>query len=146
MTGRCLLLAFWLFAAGAWCADDVAQPTKLVLDAGAFTLPGTERSTIAGTAGEVAVLDHEAFRTGDGRFDAGVYAVEGPHRFSVEDDYGVDEFMYFLDGGVTLTSVDGRRTEVRAGEAVVVPKRWRGVWESQGYRKIYVIRSDEPIE
>jgi uncharacterized cupin superfamily protein len=126
--------------------EIVEQPTKLVLGAQAFEQPGTQRSTVEGPAGEVAVLDHESFRTADGRFDAGVYAVAGPHRFDVEDDYGVDEFMYFLEGGVTLVSVDGTRTEVGAGEAVVVPKGWRGTWESDGYKKIYVIRSDDPIE
>ena len=128
-------------------ADEVIQhPTKLVLGPQAFAQPGTERSTLEGNDGEVEVLDHESFRTADGKFDAGVYAVAGPHRFEVKDGYGVDEFFYFLEGGVTLTSVDGQRTEVGVGEAVVIPKGWRGTWESPGYKKIYVIRSDEPIE
>ena len=128
-------------------ADEVVEhPTKLVLDAQAFEQPGTERSTLDGIEDKVEVLDHESFRTADGKFDAGVYAVAGPHRFEVKDGYGVDEFFYFLEGGVTLTSVDGKRTEVGAGEAVVIPKGWRGTWESPGYKKIYVIRSDEPIE
>jgi uncharacterized cupin superfamily protein len=144
---RKALLGLALFVASTSTgADDAPQPTKLVLGPEVFALAGTERSTLEGTAGTANVLDHEAFRTADGRFDAGVYAVDGPHRFELAHDYGVDEFMYFLEGSVTLTSVDGRRTDVGAGEAVVIPKTWRGVWESPGYRKIYVIRSDEPIE
>ena len=130
----------------ARAGEGVEHPTKLVLGAQAFAQPGTERSTLAGTEGEVAVLDHESFRAPDGKFDAGVYQVAGPHRFDVMEDYGVDEFMYFLEGGVTLISTDGTRTEVGAGEAVVIPKGWRGTWESAGYKKIYVIRSDAPIE
>ena len=142
-----VLVLFSLLGGTLARADEVVEhPTKLVLGAQAFAQPGTESSTLAGTEGEVAVLDQEAFRTPDGKFDAGVYQVAGPHRFDVKADYGVDEFMYFLEGGVTLISVDGKRTEVGAGEAVVIPKGWRGTWESAGYKKIYVIRSDAPIE
>jgi uncharacterized cupin superfamily protein len=134
-------------ALSALAADDVVHPTKLALGADAFLSAATVRSTHSGTKGEVDVLDHEAFRAADDRFDAGVYAVSGPHRAEIAQDYGVDEFMYFLEGGVTLISADGTRTEVGAGEAVVVPKTWRGVWESEGYKKIYVIYSpDKPIE
>lgn len=140
------LFATLSLGAPVYSGEVAEHPTKLVLGAQAFEQPGTKRSTLAGTEDEVAVLDHEAFRTADGKFDAGVYAVAGPHRFEIKDGYGVDEFFYFLEGGVTLTSVDGTRTEVGVGEAVVVPKGWRGTWESPGYKKIYVIRSDKPIE
>lgn len=30
-------------------------------------------------------------------------------RYEIGEPYGVDEFMYFLEGGVTLTSVDGSK-------------------------------------
>ena len=49
--------------------------------------------------------------------------------------------MFFLEGSVTLTSSDGTVTVVNAGEAVTIPKEFTGVWESDGYRKIWVIYS-----
>jgi len=131
----------------AMAADDVVHPTRLTLGVEAFAAAETVRSTQPGTQGDVEVLDYEAFRTSNGKFDAGTYAVSGPHRFEIEQPYGVDEFMYFLEGGVTLVSRDGARMDVRAGDAVVIPSNWRGTWESQGYRKIYVIYSaTKPIE
>ena len=61
----------------------------------------------------------------------------------ITEPYGVDEFMYFLEGGVTLTSSDGTVTEIEAGEAVTIPKEWTGIWETEGYRKIWVIYSED---
>ena len=60
-----------------------------------------------------------------------------------ESAYGVDEFMYFLEGGVKLTSSDGTVQTINAGEAVTIPKEWTGIWETDGYRKIWVIYSDD---
>jgi len=37
----------------------------------------------------------------------------GKTRSEIDEPYGVDEFMYFLEGGVTLTSSDGTVTESR---------------------------------
>jgi uncharacterized cupin superfamily protein len=61
--------------------------------------------------------------------------------FVMEEDYGVDEFMYFLEGSVTLTSEDGTVQTINAGEAVTIPKEWRGTWATDGYTKIWVIYS-----
>jgi uncharacterized cupin superfamily protein len=49
--------------------------------------------------------------------------------------------MYFIKGSVTLTSSDGRVQSVEAGEAVTIPKEWTGIWETEGYTKIWVIYS-----
>ncbi len=90
--------------------------------------------------------DVEAFLSSDRHFDAGMYR-SGPNRHEITEPYGVDEFMYFLEGGVTLTSSDGTVQEIRAGDGIVIPKEWRGVWETDGYMKIYVTYSpDKPIE
>ena len=64
----------------------------------------------------------------------------GPGRFEIGDDgYGVDEFMYFLKGSVKLTSSDGSVQIINAGEAVTLSKEWSGIWETDGYTKMYVI-------
>ena len=47
--------------------------------------------------------------------------------------------MFFLAGGVTLTSADGTALQVQAGEGVAVPKGWQGHWSTKGYKKYYVI-------
>ena len=51
--------------------------------------------------------------------------------------------MFFLEGSVTLTSSDGTVTEIGAGEGVTIPKEWTGIWETDGYRKIWVIYSED---
>lgn len=88
------------------------------------------------------ILDITSLMSSDGRFASGMYKA-GPSRVEIDEPYGVDEFMYFLEGGVTLTSSDGTVTTIEAGEAVTIPKEWTGVWETSGYRKIWVIYSED---
>jgi uncharacterized cupin superfamily protein len=78
----------------------------------------------------------------DGRFASGMYK-SGKTRAEVTEPWGVDEFMYFLEGGATLISSDGTVTEVSAGEAVTVPREWTGTWVTDGYTKIWVIYSED---
>jgi uncharacterized cupin superfamily protein len=90
--------------------------------------------------------DVEAFVSSDRKFDAGIYR-SGPVLLVDDEEYGVDEFMYFLEGGVILTSIDGTKLEVGPGDAVIIPKEWRGTWHTpEGYLKIYVIHFPEPME
>jgi len=84
--------------------------------------------------------DVEVFLSKDKQFDAGMYR-SGKVRAEIKAPYGVNEYMHFLEGGVTLTSSDGTVTEVRAGDSVVIPEDWTGVWDTEGYTKIYVIYS-----
>lgn len=76
----------------------------------------------------------------DKSFSSGMYK-SGKTRIEITRPYGVDEFMYFLEGGVTLTSSDGTELVIDAGEAVTIPKEWTGVFETDGYTKIWVIYS-----
>ncbi|MCE2559982.1 MAG: DUF861 domain-containing protein [Acidobacteria bacterium] len=76
----------------------------------------------------------------DGSFSSGMYRSRKT-RIEVTQPYGVDEFMYFLEGGVTLTSSDGTELVINAGDAVTVPREWTGVFETDGYTKIWVIYS-----
>ena len=89
--------------------------------------------------------DVETFISSDRKFDAGIFR-SGAVRSEIDEPYGVDEFMYFIEGGVTLTSVDGSETVIRAGDAVMIPREWRGVWDTNGYLKIYVIHYQTPLE
>jgi len=138
--------------AGGWMASDAYESAGT----GAVLPVKLDRDDLSGKAferfqslvqeheeqGEVwTTTDAEIFLSPDKQFDAGVYR-SGPVRLSITEDYGVHEFMYFLEGSVLLTSTDGSRLEVSAGEAVLIPENWRGIWDSPaGYRKIYVIYS-----
>lgn len=85
-------------------------------------------------------LDITSLKSSDGKFASGLYR-SGKVRAEIDEPYGVDEFMYFLEGGVTLTSTDGTVVKVNAGEAVTIPREWTGVWDTEGYTKIWVIYS-----
>ncbi|PEQ13104.1 hypothetical protein B2G71_08515 [Novosphingobium sp. PC22D] len=90
----------------------------------------------AGERHGVAFKWFEMLKSAD-KSSAGVYAAEASN--SDIEAYPHDEFMYFLDGSVTLTSADGTVTRVNAGDGVTIPKGWKGNWTTGGYRKFYVI-------
>ena len=123
----------------AMALAEVAHPAKL--SAEALTGAGfTHPDTIVTETPTGNILDLTSLKSSDGKFASGMYAA-GAQRFEITEPYGVDEFMFFLEGSVTLTSSDGTVTVVNAGEAVTIPKEFTGVWESDGYRKIWVIYS-----
>lgn len=87
-------------------------------------------------------IDVSLIKSRDGRFEAGVYSA-GPSDTAIES-YEDDEFMFFLEGGVTLTAADGSVLEVVAGEGVAIPKGWKGRWTTAGYKKYYVTYASGP--
>ncbi len=87
-------------------------------------------------------LDVTTLLSSDKKFASGMYR-SGKVRFEIEEPYGVDEFMYFLEGNITLTSADGSVQVINAGEGVTIPKEWTGVWDTEGYTKIWVIYSED---
>ena len=123
---------------GAVTAEVVypAKQSSKHLTGYAFNNPDTiVTETPGGT-----IRDLTSLKSSDGKFASGMYSA-GKSRFDITDPYGVDEFMFFLEGSVTLTSDDGSQMTINAGEAVTIPKEWTGVWETDGYRKIWVIYS-----
>ena len=53
-----------------------------------------------------------------------------------------DEFVWVLDGELTLTHVDGQPATYTAGDAVFVPKGFMGSWETRGnYRELAIIEA-----
>ena len=118
---------------------EVIYPAKLSvtdLKGGAFSSP----TTVVIGKGDAEVLDFTSSKASDGKFASGMYKA-GPQTFDITEPYGVDEFMFFLEGSVTLTSADGSAVTVSEGEAVTIPKEWTGRWQTAGYRKIWVIYS-----
>lgn len=54
--------------------------------------------------------------------------------------YEVDEFMWLLEGEVTMVMPDGSEVTTRAGEAFVIPKGLKCQWKQPGYvRKYFMI-------
>lgn len=134
-----ILSSVVLFASSS-PADTAVHPARIGagdMSGAVFDSPDTIR-----TEGEdgSTTLDITSLLSSDGKFASGMYR-SGKSRFEATEPYGVDEFMYFLEGGVTLTSSDGTVTEIRAGDAVTIPKEWTGIWETDGYTKIWVIYS-----
>ena len=136
-----IILTFVLIAllTGNVAYAEQVYPAKLSvtdLAGSAFDRP----ETLVTQEGDEQILDLTSLKSSDGKFASGMYKA-GAQIFDITEPYGVDEFMFFLEGSVTLTSSDGSVTTVNAGEAVTIPKEWTGRWESEGYRKIWVIYS-----
>lgn len=87
-------------------------------------------------------LDVTSLLSSDKKFASGMYK-SGKVRFEITEPYGVDEFMFFVEGSVTLTSADGSVQVINAGEAVTIPREWTGVWDTDGYTKFWVIYSED---
>lgn len=122
-------------------AEEPVHPAKLSTAdiAGAvFDRPDMVENAVNGNT----TLDVTSLLSSDKKFGSGMYR-SGAVRFEITEPYGVDEFMYFLEGGVTLTSSDGTVQVINPGEAVTIPKEWTGVWDTEGYTKIWVIYSED---
>lgn len=88
-------------------------------------------------------LDVVTLMSSDRKLASGVYKA-GEHRaeFPEAEPYGVDEFLYMVEGSMTLTSLDGTVQEIGPGEAVTIPKEWTGVTDTEGFVQLWVIYSD----
>ena len=119
-------------------ADQVLQPTKIPrADAlgAAFLRP--EAMKRPGRNGEGESINVTMLKSKDGHMISGLYQ-SAASKFTTPS-YKSDEFMYFLEGSVILTSADGKVTKVVAGDAVTIPAGWAGTWDSTAYKKYYVI-------
>ena len=129
-----------LMGFSSFVAAEIVYPAKLSstdLTGKAFDNP----TTIITETPTGNILDITSLKSSDGKFASGMYKA-GKSRFEITKPYGIDEFMFFLEGSVILTSEDGSQMTINAGEAVTIPKEWTGIWETEGYRKIWVIYSE----
>lgn len=136
---KTVMASIYLMGASTLAAAETVHPAKLSsteLTGYAFKNP----ATLVTETPTGKIHDLTSLKSSDGKFASGMYSA-GKSRFDISEPYGVDEFMFFLEGSVTLTSDDGSQMTIYAGEAVTIPKEWTGVWETEGYRKIWVIYS-----
>jgi uncharacterized cupin superfamily protein len=76
----------------------------------------------------------------DGSLEIGVWECT-PGRFSA-DRSAAAEFCYFLSGRIVMTHIDGTRRELGPGDAIMLPRGWKGDWEIVEHtRKIYAFQS-----
>ncbi|MCP4898506.1 MAG: cupin domain-containing protein [bacterium] len=68
-----------------------------------------------------------------------VYEAE-PAKLKIDEPWPYDEFILVLSGKLVLTDARGKVTQFVAGESLVVPKGFVGIWEMQGnFRELVVI-------
>jgi len=120
--------------------DEAVGPAKISKEDMTGAIFSREDMTRTEHESGNVTLDVTTLLSSDKKFASGMYQ-SGKSYFEATDPYGVDEFMYFIEGGVTLTSSDGTVTTINAGEAVTIPKEWTGIWDTDGYTKIWVIYS-----
>jgi len=121
--------------------NTIVKPAKITkndIAGDIYNHPDMVKSTNNGNT----TLDVTTLVSSDGKFGTGMYR-SGKVRFEITEPYGVDEFFYVLEGSITLISADGTVTKTNAGEAVSIPKEWTGIWDTDGYSKIWVIYSED---
>ena len=121
--------------------NTIVKPAKITkndIAGNIYNHPDMVKSTNNGNT----TLDVTTLLSSDGKFGTGMYR-SGKIRFEITEPYGVDEFFYVLEGSITLISADGTVTKTNAGEAVSIPKEWTGIWDTDGYSKIWVIYSED---
>jgi uncharacterized cupin superfamily protein len=125
----------------AWAADAPPKPVPLkpvkVTAAQAAGPVFNRKDAVKENGPDGPTTDVAMMKSADQKMTAGLYKA-GPSDVPI-DSYPEDEFCYFLTGSVKLTSSDGTVIEVKAGEAVAIPKGWKGRWTTPGYTKYYVV-------
>jgi uncharacterized cupin superfamily protein len=122
--------------------EDAAIPAKITKEDMTGAIFSRDDMTRTEHESGNVTLDVTTLLSSDEKFASGMYQ-SGKSYFKATDPYGVDEFMYFITGSVTLTSSDGTVQTINAGEAVTIPKEWTGIWDTEGYTKIWVIYSED---
>jgi uncharacterized cupin superfamily protein len=130
----------------AWCAATAVADTPAVplvsgkpVKVTAAEAAGpvfASKTAVRETGADGPATDVLLLRSKDRKVEMGLYDA-GPSEQDIVS-YEADEFMFFLAGGVTLTSSDGTVLEAKAGEGVAMPKGWKGHWSTKGYKKYYV--------
>jgi len=81
--------------------------------------------------------DHVYFARPEAKLRTGIWRSQAYTEWY--DSYAADEFMYVIEGSVTLEA-EGFSQTYRAGESFFVPKGFRGYWrQSEPMVKFYVI-------
>jgi uncharacterized cupin superfamily protein len=112
---------------------EVVKPIKISRsDAEAFATSDVKTEVVDGVVTKTRVVTGSA----DHRFEAGLYSTEA--KSTNIESYPVDEFMLVVGGGATMSSADGAVLKVKKGDALFMPKGWKGNWATNGFKEFYV--------
>ncbi len=137
-----LLAALLLFAAVAAAEEEkIGAPAPVRLDAEKLAGLGLEEFepfpkeiVLSGRSKH----SYHTFFSGE-EVVVEVYEAE-PAKLKIDEPWPYDEFIYVLSGKLVLTDSTGEVTQYVAGESLVVPKGFVGIWEMQGnFRELVVI-------
>ncbi len=64
--------------------------------------------------------------------DLSVYVVSSETKAATHASYGIDEFLYLLNGRARLNPVNGEEVIYNTGDFFIAPKGFNGEWETQG--------------
>ncbi len=137
-----LLAALLLFAAAAAAEEEkIGAPAPVRLDAEKLAGLGLEEFepfpkeiVLSGRSKH----SYHTFFSGE-EVVVEVYEAE-PAKLKIDEPWPYDEFIYLLSGKLILTDARGEVTQFVAGESLVVPKGFLGIWEMQGnFRELVVI-------
>ena len=103
-----------------------------------FDRPDTKKQTNGGNT----TLSTTSFTNSDKNFSTGVWRT-GKLQFEQTEPWGVDEFLYIIDGSLTVTSSDGTVQVINAGDAITIPKEWTGRWDTEGFTQIWAVYSED---
>ena len=143
---RFALVPIVLLASGlAYAQDDVLRPARVAPD---------EMSGVGLEVGPPPVPDElvlsgelnakRSFPFSGEELSVVIFESTPAKTDHTESAFPLDEFVYVLSGKLILTDIDGEVHEYAVGDALVVPKGWRGTWEMQGnYRELVVIAAPE---
>lgn len=96
-----------------------------------------DRDAVAAVEGDTT---HAWYRDPTGAFESGFWADPAPRSAAV--DYKEDEFCFLLAGMVRLTDAAGHSELYGAGDAFVIPRGFKGTWETvEPVRKFYAVHS-----
>jgi uncharacterized cupin superfamily protein len=102
-----------------------------------MALAGIELETADLVEGEAIGQDHIYYSREKPGVRAGIWRAEPYTDFY--ENYPFDEFMYVLEGSVTLESEDFIET-YQKGDAFLVPKGFRGTWkQTEPMLKFYIM-------
>ncbi|HVW70638.1 MAG TPA: cupin domain-containing protein [Steroidobacteraceae bacterium] len=116
-------------------ALELERPAKLSsadLGGAIFKSPQVRKVTEGGAT----ALEVDTLTSADKKFQTGAYQA-GPEHLDIKDGYPEYEFFYVLKGSIKLTDAKGAQV-IGPGEAVSIPKGWKGHWDSDGYTKVWV--------
>ena len=117
--------------------NEVIKPSQMTKSDIAGAIYERSDMTKSTTNGNTT-LDVTDMLNSDGKFETGMFR-SGATKMVIDEPYGVDEIFYIIEGSITLTSADGSVLTSGAGETLSIPKEWTGIWETDGYSKIWAI-------